>query len=87
MITLLKFPRSSVGVHWIQNFAIRPDPDPCRILTSDPAGSGSEQDPSHLDPAGSKPQLLLTTGEKLFFLHHNWKSWNDCLPFCDQTST
>ena len=25
--------RQSLGVHRIQNFAIRPDPDPCRILT------------------------------------------------------
>jgi len=57
-----------------------PDPD-----MSDSAGSGSEPDPSHLDPdpavSGSKPRLLPTTGEKLFFLHHNWKSWNHCLPY------
>ena len=57
-----------------------PDPD-----MLDPAGSGSEPDPSHLDPArsglGSKPRLLPTTGEKLLFLHYNWKSWNDCLPY------
>jgi len=41
-----------------------PDPD-----MSDTAGSGSELDPSHLDPdparSGSKPQLLLTTGKKI----------------------
>jgi len=30
---------------------------------------------------GSKPRLLPTTGEKLLFLHYNWKSWNDCLPY------
>jgi len=53
-------------------------PDPGML---DPAGS--EPDPSHLDPAGSgpKPRLLPTTGEKLLFLHHYWKSWNDCLPY------
>jgi len=46
----------SLGVHWIQNFAIRPDPDPrrngriltCRIQpdpdTLDPARSGSDPD-------------------------------------------
>jgi len=44
------------------------DPDPNQILVTwiwpdlDPAGSGS------------KPRLLPTTGEKLLFLHHNWKS-------------
>jgi len=53
-----------------------PDPD-----MSDLAGSGSEPDPSHLDPAGcgSKPRLLPTTGEKLLFMHHYWKIWNNCL--------
>jgi len=51
-----------------------PDPD-----MSDPVRS--EPDPSHLAPVGSKPWLLPTTGEKLFFLHHNWKSWNDCLTY------
>jgi len=35
-----------LGVHRIQNFAIRLDPDP-------DTGSGSELDPNHLDPAGS----------------------------------
>jgi len=43
-----------------------PDPD-----MSDTAGSGSELDPSHLDPdparSGSKPQLLLTTGKNYSF--------------------
>ena len=72
-------------MHWIQNFAIRPDPDPCRILTCrirpDPNRilvTWIQPDP---DPArtGSKPRLLLSTGEKLLFLHHNWKSWNDDL--------
>jgi len=33
--------------------------------------AGSEPDPAHLNTA--KPRLLPTTGEKLLFLHHNWK--------------
>ena len=53
-----------VGMHLIQNFAVWLDPDP---EMSDPAGYGS------------KPRPLLTTGKKLLLLHHNWKSWNDCL--------
>jgi len=35
-----------------------------------PAGSGSEPDSNHLDPAADPNP---TTGEKLLFLHHNWK--------------
>jgi len=43
---------------------------------SDPAGY--ELDLNHLDLAGSGSKLdpyrlLPTTGEKLLFLHHNWK--------------
>ena len=60
-----------------------PDPEFCY-----PTGSGSMPDLDMSDPAvsgsklagsGSKPRLLPTTGEKLLFLHHYWKSWNDCL--------
>jgi len=53
-----------------------PDPDMSDL-------AGSEPDPSYLDLArsGSKPRLLPTTEEKLLFLHHYWKSWNDCLPY------
>jgi len=52
-------------VHQIQNFAIRPDPDPCRIrLDLDPNLDYCQQEEKNYS-----------------FLHHYWKSWNDCLPY------
>jgi len=49
-----------LGVYRIQNFAIRPDLDPCRIVT---CRIWPDLDP---DPN-------LTRGKKLPFLLHNWK--------------